>query len=126
MTQSKIKYIHQIKEWKGEKWTVFYFSLEMENGDKWTIWKMKHDAFKVWDTLHYEIETKDGRNKFKEIKENKQKQGFWKRDYHKDAVWFAMSYAKDLVVAGKKEMNDLEHIADSIYARMIKKYNSTS
>jgi len=62
----------------------------------------------------------------KKIKVVQPKMQFWgkpaQRDHKKDAVSFAMSYTKDLVVSGKVEKKDMFTCADSIYERMIKKY----
>lgn len=120
--KATIKEIHSTRKWSWGKWDVFYFDITLSDWVRWSIGKQKEDAFKVWDEINYETEVKDWKTKIKEIKD-KQAYLWWaKKDYPKDAVSFAMSYAKDLVVSGKIELNNLITQADIIYDRMKKKY----
>lgn len=122
---SKIKEIVSVKERQGDKWTVYYFIVEMENGDKYPIkkGKMKKDWFTVGQELNYEIK-KDWEYDKIYVEEEKKEFGktFTPKNYKADAVSFSISYAKDLVIAGKA--TDLEKEADKIYMRMLSKFNS--
>jgi len=53
MTTSKIKNIHEVKEFTNDFGTTFYHNLEMENGDKINIGKKKKQLIS-WE-LTYEI-----------------------------------------------------------------------
>lgn len=69
MTTSTIKEITGTREWnKWEHGPVFYISMNLENGDNITLGKKKADAFKVWDTVSYEV-VEEGK-RWKEVKEN--------------------------------------------------------
>ena len=69
MTTSTIKEITGTREWnKWEHGPVFYISMNLENGDSITLGKKKADAFKVWDTVNYEV-VEEGK-RWKEVKEN--------------------------------------------------------
>lgn len=125
MTTSKVKAITWTKEWQWQNGVVHYISMEMENGDKVNIWKKNKDAFKVWDEINYEVISEDEYHvkKIKEIKEELKKP-FNQRNYRMDAVSFAMSYSKDLVVWWKVDIKDLEATATRIYDWMLKSINT--
>lgn len=70
--ESKVKEIKKIRPWTGERGTVYYFTLEMENGDKGEIGKQTEQSLKVGSLLKYTIETgKKGQSVFKEVREGK-------------------------------------------------------
>lgn len=81
MTTSKIKIIHGVNPWKADNGTVFYHDLEMENGDRGSIWKKKENAFTVWQELTYELV--DTANWKKRIKEERKEFPRW---------WYQKSY----------------------------------
>jgi len=127
--QSKVKKIHSTSEWKWQNWTMFSFEIEMENGDKWKINSTKPDGINEWMEFEYDIS--DG--KYGKVIKKIQKawsfsQKWWSyqaRNPKIDFISFAMSYAKDLVVWWKIEVDWLEISADIIYQRMIWKIEST-
>jgi hypothetical protein len=132
MKTAKILEITGTKQREGQNGTVHYISVVMENGDKGTIGKKSADALKIGDELTYTIESKEHNGNtyytIKEIKDNNfQKKSYsgYSRNYKADFISFAMSYAKDLAVAGKIDAKDeiLWDKADSIYTWMIKQYN---
>lgn len=53
MKTSKIKTVQSVKEYAGQKGTIFYHNLEMENGDKINIGKQKPQT--VGTELTYEL-----------------------------------------------------------------------
>ena len=65
MKESKILAITKTKERDWPKGTVYYITLQLENGEYITLGKTNPDAFKIGDTIKYE---KIWENKRKEIK----------------------------------------------------------
>lgn len=114
---SKIKEIISKKERKGDKWTVYYFTVEMENGDKYPIkkGKMKEDGFTVGQELHYTIDKDWEYDKIFIIEEQKANFGGGTSSKSSNAS-FAMSYAKDLCVAGVIKVENLTDYAWTILA----------
>jgi len=103
---------------------VFYYDIEMENNDRWSIGKKKEWLFQLGQELKYEI-TPNTKMEGKFIIKEWQEEGKWwkftPRDYKKDFVGFAMSYSKDLAVAWKIEMNDLSNYAEKMFTWMVGK-----
>ena len=64
----KITEILQARKREGPHGDVFYIPLKLDNWEQITLGKKKEDAFKVWDTLNYEV-VEEGK-KWKEVKEN--------------------------------------------------------
>lgn len=98
---SKITDITGTRKWEGDKGTVWYFDLVMENGDVGSIGKKSQDALKIGQELRYTSELgKNGRLNFREYRENNGfsgRGGFGGRSMSTQAM--ALAYAKDLVVA---------------------------
>jgi hypothetical protein len=95
---STIKEIRGVKPWEGTHGRVYYFSLEMANGDKGEIGKKSETALKVGDSLTYDIEVTGKGNNLREIKQN----GFTGNGHHlagPRSSAMALAYAKDLAVA---------------------------
>lgn len=65
MKESKILAITKTRERDWPKGTIYYITLQLENGEYITLGKTKSDAFKVGDLVKYE---KIWENKRKEIK----------------------------------------------------------
>jgi hypothetical protein len=65
MKTSKIKNVGNVKEWNSGKGTIYYHNLEMENGDKINIGKMKQQQV-GWE-LTYEI-IEEGQHEFNKAK----------------------------------------------------------
>lgn len=64
--KSKIKVVHEVKPWSGPNGTVFYHNLEMENGDKMNIGKVKEMV--VGEELEYEFTGDAGAQEFTKAK----------------------------------------------------------
>jgi len=120
MTTSKIKEINHIKPWNGDKGTIYYHNLVMENGDKINIGKAKEQQI-GWE-LTYEI-TGDTQQEFRKAKAVQPEGGFdqQKGTYQKKSTGstasFALSYAKDFCIeqisAGNNQTpNDVTAVAD--------------
>lgn len=122
-TKAKVLEISEASKITTANWDFFKFALKLDNDEKWwtTLFKTDKFPYSVWEEIEYDREQKWEYKSIKIVKKNAW--WFWQKtpkDYHKDAVSFAMSYAKDLVIAGKSE--DLFTQAESIYERMTKRY----
>ena len=89
------------RKWEGEKGTVYYIDLIMENGDIGSIGKKSADALKIGQELRYTVTSeKNGKCNFKEYRENTTgsfRGGFGGGKSSLQAM--ALAYAKDIVVA---------------------------
>jgi len=122
--KSIIKSVSPRKERKSANWVMYYTNVVMDNGDMWSLGAKDTSKYGVWQEITYTIEEWTNGKKIKVVQPK-----IWfggskpaQRDHKKDAVSFAMSYTKDLVVSGKVEKKDMFICADSIYERMIQKY----
>lgn len=108
---------------------IFYHDIELDNGDRGQIGCKEQDPSKInpGNSLTYTIEA-DGRGgqKIKAVMPVQQG-GHWSKggkpqqDPKTQMISFAMSYTKDLIVAGKVELKDLEKQFSSIHNQMISK-----
>ena len=55
MKQAKVQEITKVNEWKWPNWTIFYIWMKLDNWETISLWKKSKDAFKVWDTVNYEM-----------------------------------------------------------------------
>lgn len=113
-------------EWNGGNGTVYYHETELDNGDKGQIGcKDKEPAWlNPGQELNYTIETTDKGIKIKRVQEGK---GGWsgggrpQEDPKIKLIGFAMSYTKDLIIADKLKINQLEESFEKIFNKMISK-----
>lgn len=124
---SKIKSCRFVSEWTGQNGVVYYHEIELENGDKGQIGTKDRlpDKIAVGQELTYTIESTPRGNKIKAV--SGQSSGFKgkpQRDPKEQMISFSMSYCKDLVVAGKLDIKDLEIGTTRIYNIMKKLYES--
>ena len=116
-----------IKEWTGEKGTVFYHDLKLDNGDHGQIGTKDRmpDKIAVGQELTYTIEGTSYGNKIKTVSQTSGGfKGKPQRDPKEQMISFSMSYCKDLVVAGKLDIKDLEVGTRRIYNIMKSLYES--
>lgn len=67
MKTAKVTTVHGSKEWTGDKGTVYYCNLALDNGDEINIGKKS--VAKVGDEITYELTgTDDGQQRFKKAK----------------------------------------------------------
>lgn len=126
---SKIKAIHKMTDQPNQNW-IYFYDLEMENGDRGSIWKKKINAFNIWDSLTYNLEPWKFEWKFylKEVRQNKRNWSSRPSENPQEKfIWFAMSYAKDIVVAQiqQTDMFSTEamlKLADELYLWMNNKF----
>ena len=109
---SKIKSVEMLEEWSGNHGTFYPHKVLFENGDIAIANKKTQNAYTVGETLKYEITGQDpaGNNKFKEVKDDFVP---GKRSKGSNAS-FALSYAKDLVVADKVKIENILPIAEKL------------
>lgn len=128
MKTSTIKVIHSVKEYtKWKHWPVWYFTMDMENGDKINMWKKSSDAFQLGQEITYITEEADeyGIMKAKHPKPEEMPQTDKptptattpSRGWSQQAS-FSLSYSKDLCIAGKIEFKDLLPVADVLLERL--------
>lgn len=112
-------------EWTGNGNTVYYHDIELDNGDKGSIGSKEKMPAKLnpGQELTYTIEA-DNRGGFKIKAVNPQQGGGGFTGGRKgpdpkvQIVGFAMSYTKDLIVAGKIEIKQLPETFDRIHKLM--------
>jgi hypothetical protein len=113
-------------EWKGDKGSVFYHEIELDNGDKGQIGTKEQMPTKLnpGQELTYTIETTERGNKIKAVAPaggGGFSGGRKGPDPKTQIVAFAMSYTKDLVVADKIKIGELPAIFEKIHKLMADK-----
>jgi len=97
-TTSKVKEIKTVKKFQGDRGTTWYFTLEMENGDKGQVAKKTEDALKVGDALIYTLDKSGRYVKLKEPRVTNFARSCGDRKPYDNAV-IALTLAKDVMVA---------------------------
>lgn len=124
MKKSKVTKITKMD--KKDNYGNTTFIIEFENGDKGFYTSQKEDQTKfiVTQEAEYNIEEKEGKKgKYYKITPP-QPQGGGRKPQAEPRIQmisFAMSYTKDLVVAGKIPLDDIERIFGKIYSTMTSK-----
>jgi hypothetical protein len=96
MKTATIRSIDKVREYQGPHGTVYYYTLELDNGEVGELGKKKPNAFNIGDALTYTSEESPYGLKFKEVQQN----GFNGRGFQKGSTAsFALAYAKDIAVA---------------------------
>lgn len=97
MKTAKITEITKVNEWKWPNGTIYYINMKLDNNETISLGKKKSDAFKVWDTVNYEMIEENWKTKYKEVKETPFKpRAFNSADTNKSAtIWMAMKIAFD-------------------------------
>jgi hypothetical protein len=115
------------QEWKGDKGSVFYHDIELDNGDKGSIGAKEQMPAKLnpGQELTYTIEAGQHGNKIKAVAPAGGSGGFGGSrkgpEPKTQIIGFAMSYTKDLVVADKVNMDHLPSVFQTIYKLMADK-----
>jgi hypothetical protein len=115
------------KQWKSPMGAiVYYHDVVLDNGDMGTCGRAKEcpDDMKVGRTIEYEMS--DNKIKFiSQHRESKHNREYSKHSHKKNPsefLGYAYSYAKDLVIAGKtqeEDMMNLKAIAEGIYFHIV-------
>jgi len=113
MAQSKVIKVNGNGSWNGQYGTFYVFEYQFEDG---TIGLANHQTdsskYKEGDSVEYEIAGQDlkGNNKIKFIEQNTV--SFQKKSNGNNKS-FALSYAKDLVVADRISVSEILMYADN-------------
>jgi len=100
MKTAKITEIWTANKWDWPHWAIYYIPLTLDNGEKIRLGKQKEDAFKVGDTVSYEVV--EEWKKWKEVKENPFRPMANNQANSKAAkIWMAIKVAFDLVYKDK-------------------------
>ena len=135
MKKATITEIKSVKPYtKGEHWTTYYYTMVLSNWDTINIGKKSNSAFQLNDEIKYvEVEPKD---EYGVIKVRPPKPEEDTTPWPNPAPWawwttykpqsnlasFALSYAKDICVAWKIEVWEIDLLADTFYDRLVKKW----
>lgn len=110
MKTAKVTGIAGIRPWDGQNGTVYYHTLEMDNDEVISLGKKQENAFKVGDEITYETsETPDGKKRYKQVMPNAfGGNGFRGGQQRGSSASFALSYAKDLMIAAMPFHQDVK------------------
>ena len=109
MKTAKILEIWTPRKWEWPHGDVFYIPLKLDNWENISLGKKSESAFKVWDTVNYEV-VEEGK-KWKEVKENPFVKKSFNPDSNKGAmVWMALKIAFECFY-DKQQENFKETIA---------------
>lgn len=109
-------------EWKGDKGSVFYHEIELDNGDKGQIGAKEQMPSKLnpGQELTYTIESTDRGNKIKAVAPAGSGFGGGRKgpEPKTQIIGFAMSYTKDLIIADKAKIDQLPALFEKIHKLM--------
>jgi len=101
--KGKIKNIPLVKSWDGANGTVYFHTLELEDGKEIQLGKKTDNAFTIGQEIDYESYMKDGKEKFKEVREQFTPGGSREEDPYRQMMILAQSSthrAVELINAG--------------------------
>ena len=117
MKTAKITEITKVNEWKWPNGTIYYINMKLDNDEEISLWKKSKDAFKVGDTVNYEMIEENGKTKYKEVKENnfRPRPAYNPEATNKGAmVWMAMKLAFEQLY-DKTNYNEVIQLATRIF-----------
>lgn len=109
---------------KWEHGPVFYITMKMDNEELITLGKKSKEAFKVWDTISYEV-VEEGR-RWKEVKENP----FRPKAYNPEMnnrwamIWMAYKLAFELTYKTEDDFQNAVVLANRIFECAMDTFNS--
>ena len=98
ITTSTVKDIKTVKKFQGERGVTWYFTVEMDNGDKGQVGKKTEDGLKSGDTLTYTLDKSGRYVRLKEPSPYGYTAGNSRWKTESTAV-IALTLAKDIMVA---------------------------
>lgn len=102
MKTAKILEIWTPRKWEWPHGDVFYIPLKLDNWENISLGKKSESAFKVWDTVNYEV-VEEGKKR-KEVKENPFTKKSFNSESNKGAmVWLAIKVAFECCYDKKQE-----------------------
>lgn len=120
-----------VSEWNNPKGgQVYYHKIELDNGDTGQIGSKEKMPSKLnpGSELNYTIEATDKGNKIKAVMPANA--GGFKpgarpvADTRAQFIGFSASYAKDIVIAGKVDLKDMNLLTERIFDNMVKLYDT--
>ncbi len=126
MKTAKITEITKVNEWKWPNGTIFYINMKLDNNEEISLWKKSKDAFKVWDTVNYEMIEENGKTKYKEVKENnfRPKSTYNQAEQNKWAMlWLAIKVAFEHLY-DKTNYNETITLATRIFEDAMSMYEN--
>ena len=126
MKTAKITEITKVNEWKWPNGIIYYINMKLDNNEEISLWKKSKDAFKVWDTVNYEMIEENGKTKYKEVKENnfRPRPAYNPETTNKGAmVWMAMKLAFEQLY-DKTNYNEVIQLATRIFEDAMSIYES--
>ena len=131
--KSKIVRTVFVSEWNNPKGgQIYYHKIELDNGDVGQIGSKEKMPSKLnpGQELNYTIETTDKGNKIKAVMPAGFGPGFKPGggrpavDPRAQFIGFSASYAKDLVIAGKVDLKDMNLLTERIFDNMAKLFET--
>ena len=126
MKTAKITEITKVNEWKWPNGTIFYINMKLDNNEEISLWKKSKDAFKVWDTVNYEMVEENGKTKYKEVKQNnfQPRPAYNPEANNKSAtIWMAMKIAFE-VLYDKTNYQETIQLATRIFEDAMAMYEN--
>ena len=126
MKTAKITEITKVNEWKWPNGTIYYINMKLDNNEEISLWKKSKDAFKVGDTVNYEMVEENGKTKYKEVKENnfRPRQSYNPEANNKSAtIWMAMKIAFE-VLYDKTNYQETIQLATRIFEDAMAMYEN--
>lgn len=126
MKTAKITEITKVNEWKWPNGTIYYINMKLDNNEEISLWKKSKDAFKVWDTVNYEMIEENGKTKYKEVKENnfRPRPAYNPEANNKSAtIWMAMKIAFE-VLYDKTNYQETIQLATRIFEDAMAMYEN--
>lgn len=117
----EIVWINERNKW--EHGPVFYITMKMDNDELITLGKKSRDAFKVWDSITYEV-VEEGR-KWREVKENP----FVKKQRNQESqnrgamIWMSYKLAFELAYKWEDDFQNAVALANRIFECAMDTYN---
>lgn len=126
MKTAKITEITKVNEWKWPNGTIYYINMKLDNNEEISLWKKSKDAFKVGDTVNYEMVEENWKTKYKEVKENpfRPRPAYNPEATNKGAmVWMAMKLAFEQLY-DKTNYNEVIQLATRIFEDAMEIYEN--
>lgn len=126
MKTAKITEITKVNEWKWPNGTIYYINMKLDNNEEISLWKKSKDAFKVWDTVNYEMVEENGKTKYKEVKVNNFQP---KSNYNPEVanrwvmVGMSVKLAFDKVYNDEKDLEKAKKLSKEIFNIAMELYN---
>lgn len=126
MKTAKVQEITKVNEWKWPNGTIYYINMKLDNNEEISLWKKSKDAFKVGDTVNYEMIEENGKTKYKEVKENnfRPRPAYNQTEQNKGAMlWLAIKVAFEHLY-DKSNYNETITLATRIFEDAMEIYEN--